>query len=266
MAGWGAAAILMRMPPDEHDLLRSFEDSHWWYGVQHWLVLRELEQLPQGIALLDVGCGTGGLLAKLSDVSAQGVDVSAHAVDHCRRRGLLSVQVASVHDLPFADASFDVITCLDVLYHKSVDESRALKEMVRVLRPGGRLVFNEPAFDCLRGGHDVRVCGARRYTMSQMRRLLERHNLVPKMLQYWNAWLFLPLLVRRRWVRAKTSDLHSLPRWMNAVLRSAGRVDAAMARRLGVPFGSSVFGFACKAGSEGAVQAKQTLHGDLVPR
>ncbi|MBL9145767.1 MAG: class I SAM-dependent methyltransferase [Verrucomicrobiaceae bacterium] len=253
------------MPPDEHDLLRTFENSHWWYDVLHWLVLRELEHVPQDANLLDVGCGTGGLLSKMNRVKAQGIDVSAHAISHCRGRGLSSVQAASVHDLPFADESFDVVTCLNVLYHEMVDDSLALNEMARVLRPGGRLVFNEPAFDCLRGGHDDRVCGARRYTVSHVRHLLERHNLEPKMLHYWNAWLFLPLLVRRRCGRAGTSDLHSLPRWLNAVFCSAGRVDAAMARWLHLPFGSSVFGIVGKPGSTDSVQPEQASLGELAP-
>lgn len=249
MAGRGAAASLRQMPPDEHDRLRALEDNYWWYGVLHWLVLQELKLLPQGAAVLDVGCGTGALLSRMQHMAAKGIDVSAHAVDHCRRRGLREVQVASAHDLPFDDESFDVITCLDVLYHERVDEDRALKEMLRVLRPEGTLVVNVPAFACLRGGHDDSVCGARRYTASHVRRLLGRHNLEPTMLHYWNAWLFLPLLVRRRWGRGHRSDLHPLPHWLNTLLRCCGKMDALMSRWFHLPVGTSVFGTARKASS-----------------
>ena len=256
MAGTMRAQLLLyhRMPPDEHDRLRALEDTHWWYGVLHSLVMREIEGLPRDANVLDVGCGTGGVLAKVDRWDAQGIDVSPHAIRHCRQRGLRAVQVASVHDLPFDDASFDLVLCLDVLYHQSVDEDLALKEMMRVLRPGGRLVFNVPAFDFLRGGHDDRVCGVRRYTASHMRRLLERHSLMPMMLHYWNAWLVLPLLLRRRWGRSTDSDLHPLPRWLNALLHIGGRLDAAAGRWFRVPVGSSVFGYACKAGSPGLLQ------------
>ena len=261
----GAASTLMAMPPDEHDRLRALEDDHWWYGVLHGLVLRELASLPGGKTLLDVGCGTGGLLAKVDGWRAQGIDVSLHAIRHCRERGLQAVQVASAQDLPFADESFDVVTCLDVLYHEDVEEDRALSEMVRVLRPGGWLVFNVPAFDVLRGGHDASVCGARRYTVSHMRRLLGGHNLEPKMLHYWNAWLFLPLLVRRRWGGAGASDLHRLPRWLNAVLGAVGRLDAMLARWLCVPWGSSVFGCASKVQILGQAQDGRALLRGLAP-
>lgn len=201
----------------------------------------------------------------MNRVEAQGIDVSPHAVRLCQERGLRAVQVASAHALPFEDESFDVVTCLDVLYHETVDDDQALKEIGRVLRPGGKLVFNVPAFECLRGSHDDRVCGARRYTVSHMRRLLERRSLAPTMLHYWNAWLFLPLLVRRRWGRAQCSDLHLLPRWLNAVLCSLGRFDAVMDRWLHLPFGSSVFGSACKVGSVAPLQPEQALRGGFAP-
>lgn len=243
------------MQAREYDTLRTMEDQHWWYAVLRHLVQRALaEALPNGGRVLDAGCGTGGMIAFLAEhapaLITQGVDFSALAVEHCRRRGLTQVLTASVHDLPFADESFDAVLSLDVLYHAEIDEQRAMTEMKRVLRPGGVLILNLPAFECLRGSHDRAVCGARRYRPCHVRMLARNHSLEIAMTHFWNAWLFLPLLLWRLISRQRTpveqrvdaSDLRSCPSWLGALLSGVGKVDARLCRALHVPWGSSIFG------------------------
>jgi SAM-dependent methyltransferase len=234
----------------EHDILRAAEDTHWWYRVQRPLVLEALaDLLPPSASVLDAGCGTGGMLQMLVDYQAHGIDDSQAAVRHCRERGLERVGTGTVHALPYEDSSFDAVLSLDVLYHAGVDEQRALTQMKRVLKPGGLLVMNLPAFDCLRGSHDLAVCGARRYKACHVRQLLLQHNLTPVMLHYWNAWLFPVLLVWRRWSFERdrknpegvTSDLQPPPRWLNNALALLGGLDARVCRIFRVPFGSSLF-------------------------
>lgn len=238
------------MDAREHDILRSAEDTHWWYGVQRSLALEAVsKRLPHGARVLDAGCGTGGMMGMLTDFEAHGIDESAAAVKHCLERGLTNVGIGTVNALPFAEASFDAVLSLDVLYHAGVAEDHALTEMRRVLKPGGLLVLNLPAFDCLRGSHDLAVCGVRRYKACHMRHLLQKHNLSLEMLHYWNAWLFLPLLIWRRCSLMRgqktqpsvTSDLHLPPQWLNRMLARFGGLDARLCRLLHVPFGSSLF-------------------------
>lgn len=234
--------------------MRAAEDHHWWYQVLHEQVIRELgDRLPERARVLDAGCGTGGMLALLKQRRPQweirGTDVDHKAVKHCRARGLTGVRHGSVCELPFDNESFDAVLSLDVLYHQRVDEGRAVEEMTRVLRPGGCLVLNVPAFEGLRGAHDQAVCGARRYEACQVRPLMERHNLRTQMIHYWNAWLFLPLLAWRHWSRAQAalqggvpaSDLAMPPAWLNTLMTLLGRVDARVCRLIGVPFGTSLF-------------------------
>ena len=78
----------------------------------------------------------------------------------------------SVLTIPFADASFEVVTSMDVLCHAAVEPATALAEMRRVLAPGGRLVLNLPAFQWLLSTHDHRVHNVRRFTASQAARML----------------------------------------------------------------------------------------------
>ncbi len=242
----------------EYDLMRSVEDRHWWHAVLRSLVEHALAgRLRSRGRLLDAGCGTGGMLDFLQnrtcELEVTGIDAADQAVRHCHQRGLHTVQLGSVEALPFADADFDAVLSLDVLYHARVSEKRALEQMARVLRPDGLLVLNLPAFSVLRGAHDLAVHGERRYAARQVRALLERSCFAVESIHYWNAWLFLPLLVWRSLSRLKTehaavavSDLELTPAWMNRLLGGMGRVDAGLCREFRLPFGTSVFAVARK--------------------
>jgi ubiquinone/menaquinone biosynthesis C-methylase UbiE len=103
-----------------------------------------------GERILDAGCGGGWLSRAVAPRVAPGgqvvgVDMSSRAVDLATRLadgeapGLLSYKHADLHALPFAPASFDAVACISVLGFCD-DPGRALSELRRVLRPGGRLL------------------------------------------------------------------------------------------------------------------------------
>src|SRR5207244_11124342 len=100
-------------------------------------------------------------------------------------------------EVVFPNASFDVVVSLDVLYHRQVSQNRAISEIARVLKPDGFLILNLPAFDFLRGRHDVAVHGTRRYTVRRIRELLGPTRFKPETVFYWNACLFFHLLTWR---------------------------------------------------------------------
>lgn len=233
----------------QHEAMRAVEDEHWWYAVLRRQVLNALSQrLPRDAQILDAGCGTGGMMWQLpARWNCIGIDISPLAVDHTRARGL-NARLGSVGDLPFESASFDAVLSLDVLYHAEVQPEQAMAEAARVLKPGYPLVLNVPAFDSLRGSHDQSVSGARRYNACQVQAMLERHNLRAEMIHYWNAWLFLPLLLRRLTSRMNAgtaaSDLFLPPRWLNRLLATVGHVDARVCRAFRLPIGTSVFAVA----------------------
>jgi SAM-dependent methyltransferase len=229
------------MKPGQHQLMREVEDAHWWYRVLRGQVMHALgKRVKAGGRVLDAGCGTGGMLSLLRGWESHGCDLSAEAVEHCRARGQERVLVSSVHAMPYADECFDSVLSLDVLYHAQVDEHLALSEMHRVLKRDGVLILNVPAFDCLRGAHDTAVDGVRRYRLRALKRLLRTHGLEIVEAHYWNAWLFLPLLLRRWCSQSADGDLAMPPRWLNALLMLGGMLDVALCRHMRMPFGTSL--------------------------
>ncbi|CAN5696227.1 class I SAM-dependent methyltransferase [soil metagenome] len=247
------------MQDREYDTLRQVEDTYWWYlalrkhvvtVLKHALVSRDTA------VILDAGCGTGGMLQHLDQANPgwqlHGLDFSALALEHTRKRGFNNLIQGSVDAIPAPDASFDAIVSLDVLYHQAVDETKAVGEFLRILKPGGVLILNLPAFDFLAGSHDVAVEGARRYTENQLRKLLIKQGFEIEQLHYWNAWLFLPIMFWRIMTRffssndKPASDLTHLPPIVNRALALLTKMDITLCRLLHLPFGTSVFAVARK--------------------
>jgi len=228
------------------------EDGMWWYRALHARVLEALGR-PQG-RILDVGCGTGGFLARLKatwpDAEATGLEYNPGAATRARAKSNVSVANGSVLTMPFADASFEAVTSMDVLCHAAVEPATALAEMRRVLVPGGRLVLNLPAFQWLLSAHDHRVHNVRRFTTSEAARMLTEVGFSVVTARYWNG-LLLPLMVLQRKIMASTpegrSDVAAFPPWQDRMLFGITEVERQLARlRLSVPAGGSVLAIATR--------------------
>src|SRR5919197_730605 len=124
-----------------HSMLDA-DEWHWWYRGRRRVLRAALGRLAlrDGAVVLDAGCGSGRTLEELRRYGrVVGVDASAAAVRTAHARGRIEACVARLEALPFADDTFDLITCLDVLEHLR-DDRAALAELRRVSRPEGWLV------------------------------------------------------------------------------------------------------------------------------
>jgi hypothetical protein len=118
-----------------------------------------------------------------------------------------------------------------------------------VLRPSGVLLLNLPAWEWLRGAHDVSQRTARRYTRPEVRRLLVDAGFVIQRLTYWNATLLPLLAVWRPISRLRgcdQADFRPLPRALNTWLTRIVQAEGRLGRRMAIPFGSSLFAVASK--------------------
>ena len=130
------------------------------FGQNGWITAAEQDRfierlaLAPGRRLLDIACGSGGptlRVARGCGAQVVGVDIHADAITTARRAaaafGLSDTARFDVVDaraaLPFPDASFDAVMCIDAINHLE-NRSRALTEWARVLKPGGRLLFTDP--------------------------------------------------------------------------------------------------------------------------
>jgi SAM-dependent methyltransferase len=244
------------MRPAEYEAMYRVEDAHWWYGAlrRHVFsaVTAEARQLGRPPRLLDAGAGTGGMLARLSGlVEGYGVEIAPEGIQFCRERELERLVRGSVCELPYAADAFDIALSLDVLYHRSVpDDVAAARELARVLRPGGLLILNLPAYSALRGAHDEAIHTARRYTRGGVLRLLKAAGLQPLRVTHWNALLLPAAAASRLLSRLRTgesaSDVHPVPPLVNTTLVGILRLEEAIATYVNLPIGLSLLALARK--------------------
>jgi len=174
------------------------------------------------------------------------------AIGFCRDRGLTRVIQCPVDALTFADGAFHLVTCLDVIEHTEED-IRAMRELRRVLIPGGRLMVMVPAYPLLMSPHDAALSHLRRYTPSSLRTLCEESGFQIETLGFFFGFIFpVVALVRviRRFLpipREFRCDTESLPPgWMNTLLDTICRLEFRLARYLKMPFGTTLYAVAIK--------------------
>lgn len=103
------------------------------------------QYLRPGDLILDAGCGMGDMLVrirKMQDYNAIGIDISADYVAIAQERGL-HADVCAIEKTPFPKGIFGMVICTDVLEHV-LDLNKAVRELLRVLRPGGHLIVRTP--------------------------------------------------------------------------------------------------------------------------
>jgi len=215
------------------------EERHWWYRGRRAVLEAVLDGLavPAGARILDAGCGSGRNMVELARRGAvTGVEPAAQSLAIARARAVGTVLPGSLDEpLPFTDAMFDLVVALDVLEHVEDDEA-ALRELARVLVPGGRLLVTVPQYGWLWGEHDVLSHHHRRYTRSLLLGRAAAAGLRAERVTAFNALLLAPIAVARLAQRVRrraqpASDLGRTPQGpVNAALERVLRAEAALIR------------------------------------
>lgn len=233
------------------------EDRHFWFrGLRrNARVLLQRAGVAPGLSLIvDCGTGTGRNLDWLTRFGpAVGVDLTPLALEIGRQRGRRIVR-GSVVDLPFPSEAADLATSFDVLYClDDADESRALREMWRVLKPGGVALINTAALDLLRGSHSALTGERRRHTPARLRAALVAAGFDVDRITFTNLCLFPPAFVVRglqrltgRAATPSTSDLEVPAGPVNALLDLCLAVEARLLAAVNLPIGTSVMAVARK--------------------
>ena len=242
------------MQKQEYRRIEQLEEIHFWYRAMETSVLDYLNRRRfSGAKILDAGCGNGGLSRKLQPFGiVTALDINDTAIRLAKEKGLKKVIKASVERLPFADESFDIVLSLDVLYHKKVkDDEKALREAKRVLKTGGLLILRLPAFEILRGHHDVIVETRHRYVIGEVRKKVINAGFEIEKISYANFLLSIPLLLKRNLERilksdSDASDTVELPGFLNEFFFNYLAAENKLLNYFNYPFGSSIICYAVK--------------------
>jgi SAM-dependent methyltransferase len=254
--------------PSLYHRFYEIEDRHWWFVGRRAVVGALMAQAlgsptadvagqgkdgaPAARRILDVGCGTGGMLPLLSRFGrVTGTDSEPLALDYCRRRGFEDVHYQESFTAP---APYDVVTLFDVLEHVP-DHVGFLQWTRKLLKPDGHLVLTVPAFPFLWSRHDDLNHHQRRYRRADLKATLEQGGFRVERLTYFNFWLF-PAAVATRargGGRQPVSDTRRDPSAVaeeilkplqvgraNSLLAGIFGSEAGLIRRVDLPFGVSL--------------------------
>lgn len=239
------------MEPKEYEKMYQMEETHWWFVSKRNLVRSFLEKTDGYI--LDIGCGTGANLKFFSRYGkAIGIDISPLAIELSSLRGCQYLARASVNNLPFKDNVFDIVTLLDILYHKMVNEDMdALREVNRIVKRNGRILIADSALEFLRSPHDLAVHGERRYNKKGLKQIVQNAGFRVERITYTNFLLFPLVFIIRLWKKffsmgKPSSDLKLVHPVINYALLGIQNIERLLLRFVNLPIGSSILCIARK--------------------
>jgi SAM-dependent methyltransferase len=241
------------------------EQQHWWFRGRRAIFIalldRHLGRAPRsGRRIMDLGCGVGGMIRPLAEYGdVIGTDVTLRGLEHCAARGFSRLVACTGHEGCFADASLDCITAFDALEHIE-DDVGALREIERILKPGGLLVASGPAYQFLYAQQDRVTHHVRRYTVGEFTEKAERAGLAVVKASYINFLLFpaiLPAVLLLKWKQklSPSADRGAgsnvgipMPGFVNAALTAVFSSEARLLRWISAPAGHSFIVVARKPG------------------
>jgi SAM-dependent methyltransferase len=247
------------MHDQDFDLLYQLEENFWWFPamreITDTVTARELAR-PK-LRILDAGCGTGFNLGYYASGDARevyGFDIATAALKHVRKRGFYKVAQASITDIPFKSETFDIVFCFEVMTQTLYEmHDSCLRELHRVLKPGGHLFLRVPAFMWLWSSHDEELQVRYRYRRDELAKRMAACGFVVEWASYANGFLF-PVILARRFLKrvgvGGGTDVKPLPpglRWLDGLFRAILASEARWfrsGRRL--PFGLSLICYARK--------------------
>ena len=240
------------MEMEEYRNMARLEESLWWYRALHeWTFSKLNETQWRGSRLLDAGSGSGGFLRFLEKrrcaADPIGLEIHSEALTSAKTKTSSPLIQGTTNQLPLQSNSIDFLLCIDVLYHKKVDDQKSLKEFARCLKPQGALILHVPAYQWLRSYHDRSVHAKQRYTSRQLQRALAAAGFVDISSGYRLGLLFPAVILRRTFLNRPGSDVERIPHLLNNMLYHITRIeDMLSSKGLSIPFGSSTWATARK--------------------
>jgi len=240
-----------KINPEAFQEMAEIESRLWWFRGRRAIISTVLDSfsLNKNAKILEVGCGTGGNLEMLGNygiVSAFEMNEVAHKIAIKKSKGRHDVRVGTCpNSIPFENKEFDLICMFDVLEHIPNDLD-TLCQLKNYLGPNGLLFITVPAYQMLYGQHDIYLHHERRYSKSQLFRLIDRAGFEPVKITYFNTFLFpLALLIRikNKLLKNSLSSGTGIPNVIiNNIFEYLFSLEKHLLKRYNLPFGLSLLG------------------------
>lgn len=226
------------------------EEKHWWHISKRNTVKGMLRAFLRNkkLKILDIGCGAGETMDMLSYFGTiWGLDKSRKALSFCKKRGgFRHLRLADVADTRFENDFFDVITILDVLEH--TDEKTTLREIKRILKPGGIMIITVPAYQWLWSSWDEILKHKKRYTKHDLKKVVKKNGFTVIRSSYMYSFLVLPTYIFRKFKsnqKSYNSDFSTNPSFLNLLFTLLSNIERYFVVRGWIPFGTSLI-LVCK--------------------
>ncbi len=245
------------MDKEHEKLYHELEATNWWFVSRRKIICALTEKLEKNrnAKILDVGCASGELILLLKQKgykNVYGVDISEKAIKQCVSKEIKTAVKADGSKTKFNAGEFDIVIASDVLEHFEND-SAALLEWKRVLKPSGKLIVFVPAFpDLLWSNHDVEAHHFRRYSEKSFLNAIKGAGFFVERVSFWNFVFFFPVIIMRiiknsNIFKLKSNDIYKLPESINKLFIFMMDCEKwLISREVKMPAGISLFAIAKK--------------------
>jgi SAM-dependent methyltransferase len=228
------------MNPAELANIAKYEKEFWWYRGMEQILFRLLDPIVKhrqqaSTDAVEAGCGTGYMSSRLQQRYGwrlASVDLERQALLYALQHGCRRLAQADIAALPFPDRCFDAAVSLDVMvYIPRGQESRVIKELVRVVAPGGLLVLRTAALEILRSHHAEFTGERQRFTRSRIMELAAEHGVKVLRCTYANSVLLPVALAKFRLVEPLMSSqpesaVQPVAAWLDRLLYTVLKLEA----------------------------------------
>jgi SAM-dependent methyltransferase len=188
----------LSFPEDGHDACLGIEEASFWFAHRNACITAALARERFDAPLIDIGGGNGYVSQALEQrgIATVLLEPGDQGARNARRRGLGNVVCATLEDAGFEPGAFGAAGLFDVAEHVADDEA-LLREVHRILRPGGVLCVTVPAYRWLWSDEDEIAGHHRRYTLRRLHETLSRCAFTIRYQTYFFAPLTVPVLLLR---------------------------------------------------------------------
>jgi SAM-dependent methyltransferase len=235
---------------DYRDYKLGVPRDFFWFRAKRRLVDILLGRLKTGgrARILNVGSGVGedlSVIGRFGEVYV--IDTEAEALALIPDGMVREKKLCDARAITYPDGFFDVVVAFDTLEHIEED-SKAVREITRLLKDGGAFVFTVPAFSFLFSAHDRQLSHHRRYSRASLRALLK--GLRFEAMGFWTFFLFFPLAMHRLFDKGRASsslNYFKLSGIANNFFYRLMQVENFLIRHgVPLPVGTTIFGICRK--------------------